>query len=150
MLKILIIGIWGCLVAAGSSYAVVFVHNRKPAEAVATVPADKLERRKAAPLTVPVLADGKLQGYLIAQLAITGPAQAMKAQDVPPEVLLSSVAFSILYSDDKIDFRNLKKYDLKAFTDAAKAGMDKRVGPGVVTAVDVDEFNYVSKDDLRK
>jgi hypothetical protein len=150
MFKALIIGIWGCLIAAGSSYAVVFMHNRKPAETTTAVPADKLERRKVPPLTVPVLAEGKLQGYLIVQLALLGPAQAMKAQDVPPEVLLSSVAFSILYSDDKIDFRQLKKYDLKGFTDDAKARMDKRLGPGIVSEVAVDEFNYVSKDDLRK
>jgi hypothetical protein len=150
MLKILLIGIWGCLVAAGSSYAVVFMHNRKPAEVAAAAPAEKLERRKVPPITVPIVSEGKLQGYLIAQLALTGPAPAMKAQDIPPETLLASAAFSILYSDERIDFRNLKKYDLKAFSDEAKARMDKRLGPGVVTEVAVDDFNYVSKDDLKK
>jgi hypothetical protein len=150
MFKILIIGIWGCLIAAGTSYGVVFMHNRKPAEAASAAPAEKLERRKVPPITVPVVSEGKLQGYLIAQLAVTGSAQAMKAQDIPPEAVLSSVAFALLYSDDRIDFRQLKKYDLKAFTDEAKAQMDKRIGAGIVSEVAVDDLNYVSKDDLRK
>jgi hypothetical protein len=150
MLKGLIIGIWGCLIAAGSSYAVVFIQNRKPATEAAAVPADKLERRKAPPLTVPVVVEGRLQGYLIVQLALLGPAQAMKAQVIPPEVLMSSEAFGILFSDDRIDFRRLEKYDLKAFTNETKNRIVKRVGDGVVTEVMVDDFNYVSKDDLRK
>ena len=152
MWKGLIIGLWGCLVAAGSSYAVVFMQNKK-ATAVAeapAVPADKLERRKAPPLTVPVVLEGRLQGYLIVQLALMGMAQGMKLQAVPPEVLLSSEAFNILFSDDRIDFRKLEKYDLKAFTEEARSRLVKRVGEGVVTEVMVDDFNYVSKDDLRK
>ena len=152
MWKGLIIGLWGCLVAAGSSYAVVFLQNKK-ANAVAEAPAapvDKLERRKAPPLTVPVVVEGKLQGYLIVQVALMGMAGAMKSQAVAPEVLLSSEAFNILFSDSRIDFRKLEKYDLKAFSDEAKVRLVKRIGEGVVTEVMVDDFNYVSKDDLRK
>ena len=150
MLKALIIGIWGCLIAAGSSYAVVFLQTKKAPVETAAVPADKLERRKAPPLTVPVVVEGRLQGYLIVQLALMGPAAAMKAQAIPPEVLLSSEAFTMLFSDERIDFRKLEKYDLRAFSSEAKDRLVKRVGDGVVTEVMVDDFNYVSKDDLRK
>ena len=150
MLKALIIGIWGCLIAAGSSYAVVFLQTKKPATETAAAPTDKLERRKAPPLTVPVVVEGRLQGYLIVQLALLGPDKAMKAQPIPPEVLLPSEAFTILFSDERIDFRKLEKYDLKSFTKEAKDRVVKRVGEGVVNEVMVDDFNYVSKDDLRK
>lgn len=151
MFKALIIGIWGCIVAAGASYAVIYFQAQKAVTAQsAPTPVDKPERRKATPLTVPVVVDGKIQGYLIVQLALMGPAQALKAQSVPPEVILSSEAFRILFSDERIDFRHLDKYDLKAFSDGVLAKMTDRYGAGVVSEVFVDDFNYVSKDDLKK
>jgi hypothetical protein len=150
MFKALLIGIWGCLIAAGSSYAVVFLHNRKPAETHAAAPVDKLERRKGPPITVPVVAEGKLQGYLMAQLALSGPATALKAQTIAPEVLMTNEAFRILFSDDRVDFRNLKKYDLAGLSKEVLQKITAKVGEGVVTEVAVDDFNYVSKDDLRK
>ena len=99
-------------------------------------------------MNVPIVKDGAVQGYVIAQFVYTVDAEAVKTMSLPPEAYLIDEAFRALYSDDKLDFRKLEKYDLTSLTKQLLQRMHERMNNDVVKEVLVQEFNFVAKDDL--
>ena len=97
-----------------------------------------------------MIADGSVQGYIVAQFVYTEDPVVAKQLSVPPEAFLLDEAFKRFYSDTTLDFKHLERYNLSGFTkDLAKA-VNKRLDGEVIKDVLVDEFNYVSKDEISK
>ena len=49
-----------------------------------------------------------------------------------------------------MDFRKLQRADLTRIIDTLRARVTERVPPELVREILVQEFNYVSKDEIRK
>lgn len=153
MIKSLIVGIWACLVALGASYATASwkAGSDAPVEeegASDAVTVDGLEYHTIGPITVPMIAGSKLQGYVLAKLVFTADAAALHAFPLEPGPFLVDEAFRTIYTDGKIQFNKLDKYNLSKITDAVKANVNKRFGVDIIKDVLVDEVNYVDKDNI--
>jgi hypothetical protein len=59
-------------------------------------------------------------------------------------------AFRLLYSDEKLDFKNLDRFDLLAFAKAVKVGVAGRIKSDVVEDVLIQEFNFIGAEDVRR
>lgn len=146
----LLAGIWICLVALGSSYGMT-VWKLKEAAVVNSPPPPKgLEMRKLKMISVPIIANGVVQGYVVAQISFTVEPEALKKMDFAPDPFVQDEAFRTIYADDKLDFKHLERYDLNKFTKDVKAAVAKRMKSDVVDDVLVQEFNYVPVEDIRK
>lgn len=146
-MRALALGALGAAAAlAGLHGSVWWEARRAAAPAAATV---ALEQRRAKPLTVPIVQEGALQGYVIVQLAYMVDAAALKAAAVDPEPFLLDEAFRQIYGDSSIDFRRLEKYDVDRLKRALDRSLPARIGADAVKEVLIHEFNYVAKSDLR-
>ncbi|MFI4994551.1 MAG: hypothetical protein ACHQAQ_02040, partial [Hyphomicrobiales bacterium] len=109
-----------------------------------------IEYKKTKMINVPMIADGAVQGYIMAQFVFTAEAAALKKVTVQPEVFLQDEAFRAMYSDEKLDFRHLEKYDITKLTKTLAKKVNERISMDLVKEVLIQEFNYVSKDDMKK
>jgi len=98
------------------------------------------------PVNVPMIADGALQGYVVAKLVFTADANVLRSMPIPPHPFLVDEVFRTLYADETLDFRNLEKYDLDRLTSDLAEIANKRIGEDVIQDVLVEEFNYFDKD----
>lgn len=156
MIKIIVAGVWALVVALGASFlAVSWQGGAATPPAQAAKANDKgghgggLETVRTRMISVPVIRSGGVQGYVMAQFTFSGEAKALKYLPVKADVVVIDEAFKAIYSEDSIDFRNLKKQDLpdlgKRITEAA----NKRFGSHIIADIFVQELNYVSKEGIR-
>jgi hypothetical protein len=101
-------------------------------------------------ISVPVIANGKVQGYIMAQFAFTIEGAALKRLPVKPDVYLIDEAFKILYSSDLLDFRQVKTQELPAVSKMIMDNTNNRLGGAIIRDVLVQEFTYLSKDQVRR
>jgi hypothetical protein len=150
VLKLVLSGLWACAITLLASY-VTTSWRTGHGEAVAHEEGFAgLEFKKTKPLNVPMIADGVVQGYIVAQFNFTAQSAALKRLPIPPDIFLLDEAFRSLYADDKLDFRHLERYDITKLTTALVQKTNERLNMNLVKDVLVQEFNYVSKDDMKR
>jgi hypothetical protein len=148
MIRLLITGIWICTVMAGAIYAGAAWKAGTPLVA-SNQPLEGLEHKKTRPISVPMIADGALQGYIMAQFVYTIDAKTAKKLAVPPDVFLLDEAFRAIYGDEKLDFRRLERFDLTTLTRSLHERVNGRLNADMIKDVLVQEFNYVSLADVQ-
>lgn len=148
MARILVTGFWICAITLLSCYGAVYwgtgLKLAKQEEYL-----EGLEYRKVRAINVPVIAEGAVQGYVIANLVFTADARTLRNLSVPIETFFIDETFRQVYSDEKLDFRRLSKYDVPALLASIKRKVNERMGADIVKDVLVENFNFVSKSDIR-
>lgn len=149
MARLVISCLWICAVTLVSAYMMIAVKMHH-AEAAAQAAVDKTDYEKTRPINVPMIANGAVQGYVIAQFAYTSNTDNKNQATVPIEAFILDEAFKTLYADDKLDFRHLEKYDIATLTKNLIDKVNVRLNGPMVKDVLVEEFNYISKEDISR
>lgn len=149
MIKTLLSGIWVCAVTAAAIYAGAAWQSGRPETGAADHGLEGLEHRKTKPLNVPMIADGAVQGYIIAQFIYTIDGKLAKKTSLQPEVFVTDEAFRAIYGDEKLDFRRLEKFDLNKLTHDMTQRVNARMNVDMIKDVLIQEFNYVAKSDIQ-
>ncbi len=144
-MKAFLVGLWVMIVCLGSSYAVAFIENSGKRDAREAKVA--LEVAKTRVINVPVIAGGAVRGFIVAQFNYTVDAGKAKSLPISPEVFLLDEAFRTIYTDEKLDFRHLAKYDIDGFTKRLVAATNKRLGGDLVHDVLIQDFTFISKEE---
>ncbi|MDR6658293.1 hypothetical protein AB7813_18830 [Tardiphaga sp. 20_F10_N6_6] len=150
MMKLLITGIWACLVTVGTSFGISYWKETAAALPAKQDQPEGLVYEKVKVINVPMIADGSVQGYIVTQLVFTANAKVLRQLPVPPEPFVVDEAFRMIYGDQKLDFKNLGRYDLTQFAQTVRAQVNKRLQTDALQEVLVQDFNYVSKDQIRR
>ena len=150
MIKLLITGVWACVVTVGASLGVSYWQESRAALPPKQEYLEGLVYEKTKVINVPMIAEGSVQGYIVAQLVFTADAKTLRQLPVPPEAFVVDEAFRSIYGDQRLDFKNLARYDLARFAQAVKEQVNKRLQADVLQEVLVQDFNYVSKDQIRR
>jgi hypothetical protein len=151
MMMRLLAGVWICVVALGTSYGVTKWKLGEVAAQADVKPIKKAgELRKLKSITVPLVTNGQVQGYLVAQLAYMIDADAAKNFDSQPDAFVADEAFRLLYADEKLDYKNLERFDIPRFAAGVKANANARLKADVVVDILVQEFNYIGVEEVRK
>lgn len=143
-MKLVLIGLWLTLVALGSTYAAALYMSDRTGAAQA--PASALQQEKTRVLNVPMIAGGKVQGFMSVQFVYTIDGAALKALTVPPEIYLLDEAFRTIYTDPTLDFNHLEKYDLAKLTNHLLASTNTHLGAPLIKEVLIADLSYVPKD----
>ena len=146
MKKLLLGGVWVCAVTSASVYFASW--NAGGATSSEEAYLQGIDYVKTRQITVPRIAEGKIQGYVIARFVFTVDAQALRQLSVPPEVFVVDEAFRAIYADDKLDFQDLQKLDLSGLTTTITEKVNERVQPGLVEETLVEQFDYVPYSSL--
>jgi hypothetical protein len=145
-MKSFFIGLWVLVVSLGATYAsAYFDGTRKPASEQG--PVGVLQAEKTRVINVPMIANGAVQGFIVAQFNYTADAALMKKITVSPEVFMLDEAFRTLYSDDHLDFNHIEKYDISKLTSHLVKVTNDRLGAPVVKAILIQDFTYFSKQE---
>jgi hypothetical protein len=149
VIKLILSGLWVCLVTLASTYAAVSWHTSKAPKAEGQKQLGGLDSVKTRMISVPIVADGTIQGYVMAQFVFTADATVMKRLSVKPDVFLLDEAFKVIYGGQTVDFRHFKKQDLPALSRQIAENVNKRLGVALIDDVLVQELNYVPKENVR-
>ncbi len=149
MIRLLLSCVWICVVTAAAIYMGGTLKLGQTETADANNRLEGLQHKKTAPINVPMIVNGSVEGYVVAQFAYLIDAKNAKELSVPPEALIADEAFRLLYSD-QMDFDHLEKYDMAALTQELVRRVNQRLGGEIVRGVLVEEFNYVPKRDISK
>ena len=148
MARIILTAFWICAITLISCYAAVYwsagVHLSKKDEYL-----EGLEYQKVRAINVPIIAEGAVQGYVVANLVFTADAKTLRSLPVPPQSFIVDETFRLVYADETLDFRKLSKYNITELLANIKNNTNQRLGLDIVKDVMVESFNFVSKDDVR-
>lgn len=149
MIKLIGTGVWICLVTMASSYAATLWQTQTAPEAEVDKFFGGLEAMKTSMISVPVIASGAVQGYVLAQFTFTMKANLSRRMSVKPDVFVLDAAFRAIYSGDASMLRGAKKQDLQALTTAIKSHVNERFGEAFVDDVLIEKYNFLPKDEVR-
>ena len=150
MIRLFMTGAWVCVITLAAAYGISQWVASGGRLMVRKDYLEGLEYEKTRMINVPMIVDGAVQGYIAAQFVVTVDAKTVRQLSVPPDPFVVHEAFRRIYSEERIDFKNLKKQDLVPLLKAIKQDVNERMQANIVQDILIEEFNYISKDDLRK
>ncbi|MEZ0169672.1 hypothetical protein [Microvirga sp. TS319] len=148
MIKNVIAGFWVCAVTLGSCYAAVtWMVGRSPTEEQSHY--EGLQYKKIPSINIPIIADGAVQGYVVANFVFTADSRTLREISVPPESFIQDEVFRYIYSDETLDFRKLSRYNVNGMIGNIRERINKRLGAEIVKEILIENFNFISKSDIR-
>lgn len=150
MIRLVLAGLWVCILTAGTSYAVAYWKENGSVLSAKDDYLDGLQYQKTRVLSVPMVENGAVQGYVVARFVYTADGKALQQLAVPPEPFVVDEAFRRIYADERLDFRKLARYDLSILTAAIKQRVNERMQAEILQDVLVEDFNYVSRDEFQR
>ncbi len=158
MLRLLLIGVWTCAVTLASTYGAAYWKSHRSAP-TPEAHVEKLEVRKVKPITVPVISDGQLKGYISAEFSYVvvatekahgggHGAPAAGGDGLDPDSYVMDEAFRRIYADNSLDFRHIEKFDLNSLTHGITRRVNERLGSALIRETLVKSFAFVPKEDI--
>ena len=150
MIKQVLFGLWLCAVTLGGTFGAITWHQKQQAAAIAAANRPPvLEQMQTKVINVPIIADGTVQGYVLAQFAFVVEADKVKEFSTKPDLILVDEAFKLIYAGEAVDFRYLRRADVDALSKIIRTNVNKRLGQDLVREVLVQQLNYLPRDQLR-
>ena len=149
MIKVIVSAFWICAITLVSSYTAA---SWKARGTIAPAGEDKLtglNYTKTDPINVPIIVDGAVEGYVVAQFVYTADAATLNKLSVPPDPFILDEAFRAIFSDDRIDFSHLERFDIASLTKTIRADVNTRFGTELIQDMLVEQFTFVTKDEVR-
>lgn len=144
-----IIGVWVCAVTLASSYGAAYWAAGANFGKAEDPYLPGLEYKRVPTITVPMIIDGQIKGYVIAKLVFTADAGTLKKLSVDPVVFVVNDAFGEIYTNGRVEAGKISKYNLKDMTDRIKDKVNARLNGPVVQEILIDGINYIDKTDIR-
>ena len=149
MTKLILSAVWICIITLVSSYTAASWKARGTIVPTGEPSLTGLNYQKTDPINVPIIVDGGVKGYVVAQFVYTADATALKQLSVPPDAFILDEAFRTVYSDDRIDFDHLERFDLASLTKTLMEAVNTRFGTELIQDVLVHQFTFVTKEEIR-
>ena len=148
MIKIVAIGLWVCVVALGTLMLGIKINSEpKSADATENV-GPTIDYDRTDVMSVPILADGKVNGYIISQLIYTVDSDVKHKLNVPLGVFVNDEVFRTFFGS----YSDTKKIERVKFDDVKKQiidGVNQRFPEPVIKDLMVEQFNYIPADQVR-
>lgn len=148
MMKSLLVGLWASIVSLAAAFGML-EWNKLSDPSVEAHAEKKIEEYRTKAINVPIIGEGTIQGYMVAQFVFTVDANALKTIQVNPEVYVLDEAFKTIYAGEQVNFQNMKKQDLPVLAKKLGDNVNKRLGVEVVQDVLIDQLSYIPKKDMR-
>ncbi|MBU2583329.1 MAG: flagellar basal body-associated FliL family protein [Alphaproteobacteria bacterium] len=145
MIQQIVLGVWVCLATLGGIYGADILFSATGADAK-TVHVGGLAYTTIESITVPVLREGSVEGYVVAQFVygIRDTGDKHIAERVGPHVVDS--VFRVLYGQAE---QNVRRPDLDAVKKEVRERVNASLGEQVVEEILIDKLNYISSEQVR-
>jgi len=145
MLRSILLGVWICVVALTSLFAILWLNSGN--SSTKTID-EKGEIIKLDSINVPVIADSQVTGYVIAQLDFVIDPTKSKMIPMPIEVFISGETYAFLYDRRGQDLKR-KVSRLGKTMDDLRNSINARYNVEVVRAIEIRQLDFLTKDEIR-
>jgi hypothetical protein len=150
MIKYLMLGFWICALALGSSYATILMSAQPEVEGEGNeVEKAAIEQVRTKRLSIPIIGEGRLKGYVLAQFVFHVNQTMANDMSIRPDIFLVDEAFKVIFSGEAVDFRSMEKPDASALSAAIRKNVNERFGTDFLQEVLVQELNFVPQERFR-
>jgi len=149
MIKLILSALWICIITLVSSYVAASWKTQTAIVGVDEGSLTGLNYTKTTPINVPIILDGAVNGYVVAQFVYTADAATLKQLSVPPDAFILDEAFRTIFSDERIDIEHLERFDLASLTKNLATAVNTRFGSDILQDVLVEQFTFITKDEVR-
>ena len=149
MLKFLIIGLFGIIATMGGLLLNRYLDQQSKLPEPTTEAQAKPLQVKTEMTGIPVVTDGLVSGYIVFQITSTIDASKLPAAefDVGPYILDAAIRAS--YQSAETGTQKINGIFIKKLTDKIIEEANLKLGGSVVTFVNVEQFNFVPKEEIR-
>ncbi len=149
MIQVIVCALLTCIVTIGAAFGMM-TYNASGSEHAAEEKKVTLVSAKSRMISVPIISENKVQGYVVARFEYVADADLMKASKVPPESVLADEAFKIIYGSAGRDFRFAKKTDVEEVTASVREGVNKRWTAPVIKDVMIDSWSFLRNEEVKR
>ncbi len=143
MIRNLAVSLWIAALTLASAYAGITMQGSLGGhDAPGEVPPTPVALKS---MTVPVIANGTIQGYVLTQITVSVKTALLKSLPQPADLVLADAAFKTVYAEDQIDFQHLKKQDLAKLSKKIADAINARAGAPLAVKVFIQDLHYLSK-----
>jgi hypothetical protein len=149
MIRTIVIGLWICAVALGSLFLAVRQNDGSSGEVKAEAGGfGGLDYVKTDVMSVPIISNGSVAGYVVTQLVYTIDSNIRKKITVPLEYFISDEIFRKFYGSysDTKEVEKVKFEDVRA---SVITDLNARFPEPVIKDLLVEQFNYISAEEIR-
>jgi hypothetical protein len=143
------LGVWICVLALGSVYGTLMMVGGGGEAEKTAAEAPPPEQVRTKRLSIPIIGEGKVKGYVLTQLVFNIDAKTAQQMAVRPDIFLVDEAFKVIFSGEAINFSALEKPDGKKLTEIIKKNINARFGDNFLQEVLVQELTYVPQERFR-
>lgn len=148
MLKLAAVGVWVILVTAGATYGSVYFSNTQ--EDVGKAEADQgFEQLKSEIMSIPVMRNGDVTGYLIFQLSFAADQRMLEEKKLDPMPFMMDASFRAVFANSEVNYWRLRSEDIETLTTDIANKANERMGSELVRHVLLQQLNFVKKEDIR-
>jgi hypothetical protein len=143
----LLLGLVVVIATLGGSYAAMQLPQGNAA--VKEDASEKAEVVKIDPISVPVVREGKIQGYVIGRFAFSAPASAVRKDKDALTLYASEAIFRSVYEEEELDFSSLKIIEVDKLIGRILAKANARIGSPTFAQVFVESMSFLAHDAVR-
>ena len=149
MIKFVAAAIWLCAVTIGAVF-----YSFQSASARMDAPAPPpllggLDYIMTDIVSVPVLHEGRINGYFLTRLVYTVEPEKAARLSVPADALIVYQVYSYIYGNPELDFASHETLDLDAFRDGIRKKINEKIGEDLIHEVLVEQVDFLSKEEIR-
>lgn len=149
MIRMIVLSVLVCFSTVGGVYGAVS-WKAKANGASGKDDQQKLQILKTRMVSVPILSEGQVLGYVVTRLQFTADSDLLKLSSVQPEAFVADEAFRLIYETTPSEIKTGRKRAMQELAAKIVAGANRRLGRDVVRDVMVDSWTYLSKQDMMR
>ena len=145
MAPLFLIGALTCLLALGATYGG-FYYRTRPTTSASEAHALHVNTHDLKTITVPMIREGLIRGYVSAEFSIIVPETVSHPQTSEIDSYILDEAYRLIYAETGIEFENIRKTDLNRLTNDIKTRVNARLNREALQDVLIRSFHYVPRD----
>lgn len=149
MVRMLLLGFIVVLSTLGGSYAAMKIPQATSAAGGKDAASEPVTIVKLDPISVPVVRDGKIQGYVLGRISFSAAtSDAAKNKDALI-LYVSEAIFRSIYEEETLDFSSLKPVGVEALVARVVEKANARIGRTAIVQVFVENLNFLAHEAVR-
>lgn len=148
MVRMLLLGLVVVLSTLGGSYAAMklpaAMSSGEKDSASEPVTIVKLD-----PVSVPVVRDGKIQGYVLGRISFSTVAAEASKNKEALLLYVNEAIFTSIYEEETLDFTSLKPIGVEALVGRVVEKANARIGRNAIIQVFVENMNFLAHEAVR-
>ncbi|MEV4608105.1 hypothetical protein MRBLMR1_003139 [Neorhizobium sp. LMR1-1-1.1] len=146
MIKIVLIGVWVCIISLGGVYAAVTLSAKSGVEVAKPVIPPAYVAGET--LSIPVVTEGAVTGYFLTKVSVMIDQEKAANTHIPIAPYITDELYTVLVGNKMIDLPKVRDLNVEGLRAKIKDDLNARAGDALVTAVIFEQLDYLSKADL--